>query len=505
MKTPRVIPAVLLAALAFAAALVTATLIGAAEVPAGASAVPPPPAALLPIEHAVLTPPPHVPPRITRQYTARVVVKLEVVEKVGQLVDGVDYTFWTYGGTVPGSFIRVREGDEVEFHLANPAGSKLPHNIDLHAVTGPGGGATPSLTAPGRGTSFTFRALQAGLYVYHCATTPVATHVANGMYGLMLVEPKDGLPRVDQEYYVMQGEFYTTGKYGEFGYQEFDAAKALDERPTYVVFNGAVGSLTGKAALTARVGETVRLYFGVGGPNITSSFHVIGEIFDKVYTEGGMKYVQENVQTTLVPAGGSTIVDFKVEVPGTYVLVDHSLTRAFNKGAIGMLKVTGKETPVIYSGKEVDEVYLGQASDAGSASSKRERELVAKRTEVIANNAQITEITKDIQLERGKQHFLTSCFACHLANGEGIPGVFPPLANADFLNADKDRAIRIITRGLSGPVTVNGKTYNNVMPPQVQLDDAAVADVLTYVMNSWGNKGGTVTPNDVKRARSENP
>jgi nitrite reductase (NO-forming) len=261
----------------------------------------------------------------------------------------------------------------------------------------------------------------------------------------------------------------------------------------------------GDRALQARVGETVRIYFGVGGPNLTSSFHVIGEIFDRVYPEGGMKYVQENVQTTLVPSGGSTIVDFKVDVPGTFVLVDHSLTRAFNKGAIGMLKVTGPETPVLYSGKEVDEVYLGQASDAGAASSRREADLVEKRKEAIARSPEITEITKDIQIERGKKHFLTSCFACHLANGEGIPGVFPPLAASDFLNADTDRAIRIVTKGISGPVTVNGKTYNNVMPPQTQLDDAAVADVITYILNSWGNKGASVSPNDVKRARSENP
>jgi nitrite reductase (NO-forming) len=310
---------------------------------------------------------------------------------------------------------------------------------------------------------------------------------------------------VDREYYVMQGDMYTQGRTGETGLQIFDNVKAVDEHPTYVVFNGSVGSLVGDRALQAKVGETVRIYFGVGGPNLTSSFHIIGEIFDHVYPEGGMKLVQENVQTTLVPAGGSAIVDFKVDVPGTFVLVDHSLTRAFNKGALGMLKVTGPETPVIYSGKEVDEVYLGQASAAGSAASKREAALIEKRADVIAKSPEIGEITKDIQIERGNKVFLTSCFACHLATGEGIPGVFPPLAGSDFLNADTDRAIRIVTKGLSGPITVNGKSYNNVMPPQTQLNDNDVADVITYVLNSWNNKGGTISPNDVKRARSENP
>jgi nitrite reductase (NO-forming) len=458
----------------------------------------------LPVETAVLTHAPEVPPFITRTHPAKVVVNLEVKEVTKRLADGVDYTFWTFGGEVPGEFIRVREDDVVELHLNNHPTSKMPHNIDLHAVTGPGGGAASTFTAPGHSSQFTFTALRPGLYVYHCATAPVPMHISNGMYGLIFVQPKEWT-RVDREFYVMQGDIYTQGRNGEPGLQIFDNNKAIDENPTYIVFNGAVGSLTGDNALTARVGETVRIYFGVGGPNITSSFHVIGEIFDKVYVEGGTKAVQENVQTTMVPAGGSSVVEFKVEVPGTYVLVDHSLNRAFNKGALGMLKVSGPETPVLYSGKEIDEVYLGQASDAGAASSKRERELIAKRAEAIASNPEIANVTKEIQIERGKKVYLSVCFACHLATGEGMPGVFPPLASSDFLNADKTRAIRIPIKGLSGPIAVNGKPYNNMMPPQPQLDDTQVADVLTYVLNEWGNSGGTVSVADVKRARAENP
>jgi nitrite reductase (NO-forming) len=300
----------------------------------------------------------------------------------------------------------------------------------------------------------------------------------------------------------LQGEIYTAGRYGEPGVQSFDPMKAEDERPSYVVFNGSVGSLVGDNALQAKVGETVRIYFGVGGPNVTSSFHIIGEIFDTVFHEGGVLPSQRQVQTTMVPSGGSTIVDFKVDVPGTFILVDHSLSRAFNKGALGMLKVTGAENRLVYSGKEVDEVYLGQASDAGSAASKREAELVAEKEKAIAANPEIANISKDIQIERGKKVFLTSCFACHMANGEGLPNVFPPLANSDYLKADKDRAIRVVLKGLSGPITVNGKAYNNMMPPQEFTDDQ-VADVLTYVMNTWGNDYGKVSPVDVKRVRSE--
>ncbi|MEO6245116.1 MAG: copper-containing nitrite reductase [Opitutaceae bacterium] len=486
---------------AMLAMVVVRTVLPAAEGTVLATPGGPPLAANLPVETAILTEAPHVPPPITRRHSAKVIVNLEVIEVVKRLADGVDYTFWTYGGHVPGSFIRVREGDFVEFHLNNHPSSKMPHNIDLHAVTGPGGGAASSFTAPGHSSQFSFSALNPGLFVYHCATAPVPMHIANGMYGLILVEPKDGFSSVDREYYVMQGEIYTSGRHGEAGLQNFDPMKAEDERPPYVVLNGAVGSLVGDKALQAKVGETVRLYFGVGGPNLTSSFHVIGEIFDQVFLEGGAT-AQHNVQTTMVPAGGATIVEFKVDVPGTYVLVDHSLSRAFNKGALGMLKVTGPENRLIYTGKEIDEVYLGQASDAGVAASKREAELVAEKAKAIASNPQIANITREIQVERGKKVFLTSCFACHTATGEGLAGVFPPLAGSDYLKADKDRAIKVVLKGLSGPITVNGKPYNNLMPPQEYTDDQ-VADVLSYVMNSWGNDFGAVSTTDVKRVRGE--
>lgn len=322
------------------------------------TAVPPTPEMekLTGMEQAELTAPPFVPAPITRKHPTRVVVDLEVVEKPMKLASGVEYDVWTFGGTVPGSFIRVREGDLVEFHLRNHHSSESPHNIDLHAVTGPGGGAAASLTRPGHETVFEFQALNPGLYVYHCATPPVGIHIANGMYGLILVEPKEGLPEVDREYYVMQSEFYTRGRYMEPGLQPFDMDKAVAENPDYVVFNGAVDALTGEGALHANVGETVRLYVGNGGPNLTSSFHVIGEIFDNVYFEGGTA-VNHNVQTTAIPAGGSAMVEFGVEVPGDLILVDHAIFRAFNKGAMGILEVSGESNPAVYSGQTSDQPY----------------------------------------------------------------------------------------------------------------------------------------------------
>lgn len=219
MKTSLLTPLWLKRELALAAALLFGSHLCAAEGPSEIKGLVPLPSEVLalPIEQAILTAPPHVPPPIARKHAARVVINLEVKEEVMRIADGAEYTFWTYGGTVPGSFLRIRVGDVVEFHLNNHPSSKLPHNIDLHAVTGSGGGASSTFTAPGHTSQFTFKALNPGLYVYHCATAPVPMHIGNGMYGLILVEPKDGLPPVDREYYVMQGDFYTTGTFGEPG------------------------------------------------------------------------------------------------------------------------------------------------------------------------------------------------------------------------------------------------------------------------------------------------
>jgi len=298
-------------------------------------------------EIADLSQAPMVPPAITRTHATKVIVNLNVVEHVQKLADSTDYMFWTFGGGVPGQFIRVREGDLVEINLTNVATNKLSHSIDLHAATGPGGGAALSDVAPGQTSKFHFRALKTGLFVYHCATGPVGMHIANGMYGLIFVEPKNGLPKVDREYYIMQSEFYTKGSFGAKGLQEFDQDKAVKEQPDYVVFNGRVNAFAGANALPAKVGETVRLFVGNGGPNLVSSFHVIGEIMDKVYIEGGQT-INTNVSTTMVPSGGAAIVEFKLDVPGVYNIVDHSIFRTFNKGCLAQIKVEGKNDPNIF-------------------------------------------------------------------------------------------------------------------------------------------------------------
>ena len=422
-------------------------------------------------EQATLTLAPLVPPRITRTHCTKVIARLEVQETTRQIADGVDYRVWTFGGEVPGRFIRVRQGDLVEFHLSGHAGNTLFHNIDLHAVTGPGGGAGTSSVHKQDSATFTFRAMNPGIYVYHCATAPVGVHIASGMYGLILVQPLEGMAPVDKEFYVMQGEYYTVGKYGEKGLQEFSLEKAIAENPDYVVFNGAVGSLTGAKALKASVGQTVRLFVGNGGPNLVSSFHVIGEIFDRVYGEGSSTLTARNVQTTLIPSGGAAMLEFKVEVPGTYMLVDHSIFRTFYKGALGQLVVEGPSQPGIFNPSRSGDGHGGTDSN---------------------------EVPKAVLMAKGEERFTQYCTMCHGGQGEG--GFAPPLANSDFLMADRARSIRIQIQGLADSITVNGTAYNLTMPAMGGTD-VDIAAVLTYVRSALNGATDSIGVKEVQVVR----
>lgn len=279
-----------------------------------------------------------------------VTMNLETTEVVGRLDDGSTYKYWTFNNRVPGPFLRVRQGDTVTIDLANSPDATHIHSIDLHAVTGPGGGAAVTQVAPGQSKSFTFQALKPGLYVYHCATPMVAHHITNGMYGLILVEPEGGLPEVDREFYIMQGELYTAQRHGSRGHQEFSLEKLLDERPEHMMFNGTMDALTSTYNMEADTGETVRIFFGVGGPNLASSFHVIGEIFDRVYFSLS-DAPQTDLQTALVPPGSAAMFEFKVDVPGQYTIVDHALSRA-EKGLAGVLTVNGAEDHTIFHSTE---------------------------------------------------------------------------------------------------------------------------------------------------------
>jgi nitrite reductase (NO-forming) len=312
--------------------------------------VTPQPAAQTLVEADISREPTDLPPPIGKRDPKTVRLDLFTVEQEGRLAEATTFGYWTFNGKVPGPFVRVRVGDTVDIHLKNSADSNMIHSVDFHAATGPGGGAAALQVDPGAEKSMTFKVLVPGLYVYHCATPMVAEHIANGMYGMILVEPEAGLPPADHEFYIMQGEIYTEAAFGQHGSQEFSVEKLLNERPEYFVFNGSVGAISKLHPLHAKVGETVRLFFGVGGPNFTSSFHVIGEIFDKVYNLGGLTNPpMEGIQTVTVAPGGAVITEFKLHVPGNYTIVDHALAR-LERGLAGLLIVEGTPSPEIYNG-----------------------------------------------------------------------------------------------------------------------------------------------------------
>jgi len=287
--------------------------------------------------------PTDLPPPIASRGPRTVKVDLHTEEVTGKLADGATFRYWSFNGKVPGPFVRVRVGDIVQVHLSNDASSMMMHNVDLHAVTGPGGGAKATESGAGETRGFEFKAMHPGLFVYHCAVMPAAQHIANGMYGMILVEPAGGLPKVNHEFYVMQGEIYTEKPFGAQGLLADSYQKLLNETPEYYIFNGAVGALSDRKPLHAKVGETVRIFFGVGGPNKTSSFHVIGEVFDRAYNLASITTSPlTDVQTITVPPGGAGIVDLKLDEPGKYMLVDHALSRVA-RGLAGTLIVSGSQ------------------------------------------------------------------------------------------------------------------------------------------------------------------
>jgi copper-containing nitrite reductase len=289
--------------------------------------------------------PADVPASVGTRPATVVIVPLTIQELVATLdpSTGATYRYWTFGGKVPGPMIRVRQGDTVEVRLHNDATSHMVHSVDFHAAIGPGGGAELSQVVPGQSKTFTFQATTPGLFIYHCGTPMIADHIANGMYGLILVEPAGGLPHVNAEYYIMQGEIYTAAPKDKPGLQIFSEAKLMSESPEYFVFNGAVEALSKKYPLHASVGDTIRIFFGNAGPNATSSLHVVGEIFTRDYNLGSLTSPPLNgVSTAGVPPGSAAILELKADTPGQFTFMDHAMSRVA-KGLMGTLDVKGQE------------------------------------------------------------------------------------------------------------------------------------------------------------------
>ena len=352
----------------FVAALVACLLFspGPAEAQSAAGRTSSQPVSAQPVN--IVRDPMDLPPSVGNRQAATVKIALSSEEVVGALdpTTGTTYRYWTFNGKVPGPMIRVRQGDTVEVTLRNDASSRMVHSVDFHAALGPGGGAALSQVLPGQQKTFTFEATTPGLFVYHCGTPMIADHIANGMYGLMLVEPAGGLAHVDHEFYVMQGEVYTAAAKGKAGLQVFSEAKLMQESPEYFVFNGAVDALTKEHPLRANTGETVRILFGNAGPNATSSLHVVGEIFTRDYLLGSLTSPPVNgVQTASVPPGSAAILELTTAMPGQFTFMDHAMAR-MAKGLMGTLDVQGEPTAqLMHAGPASAVAGLEQPAAAG--------------------------------------------------------------------------------------------------------------------------------------------
>ncbi|WP_254547006.1 copper-containing nitrite reductase [Halomarina pelagica] len=292
-----------------------------------------------------------LPKPITRTSPAVVKAEFETREMVAEVEPGVTFQYMTFDGRIPGPMIRTRVGDTVDLTIRNHPDNTMPHNVDFHACRGPGGGAGATTVAPGEEKRLRFKVTYPGAFIYHCAVANLDYHISSGMFGLILVEPEEGLPEVDHEFYLGQHELYTKGKAGEKGHHEFDYASMAAETPTYVLINGEKYAITPDkyAEMTVKTGETVRVFFVVGGPNLPSNFHAIGSVWDEVYQQGALASdPQRYVQTTPVLPRSATVVTSTFPVPGDYKLVDHALSRVARKGALAVIRAEGEEAPELF-------------------------------------------------------------------------------------------------------------------------------------------------------------
>lgn len=366
--------------------------------------------------------PADVPLRIANRGPAVVQVTLAAEEVLGQLDPsaGTTYRYWTFNGKVPGPMIRVRQGDTVEVTLRNDASSHMAHSVDFHAALGPGGGAAFTQTVPGQSKTFTFQATTPGLFVYHCGTPMIAEHIANGMYGLILVEPEGGLAAVDHEYYVMQGEIYTTAAKGKAGLQQFSDAKLMGESPEYFVFNGAVDALTKAHPMQAKVGETVRIFFGDAGPNDTSSLHVVGEIFTRDYVLGSLISPPLNgVQTVSVPPGAAAILEFKASVPGQLSMMDHAMAR-MAKGLMATFEISGQENAALmHPGPAPDSTDPGSPRLSGMTQADTNASREGAETSAAASNGAMETAANNSGLQMHMQDLMAHAGELGQARGAG--------------------------------------------------------------------------------------
>ncbi len=299
----------------------------------------------------VVADPARLPPPIHRQHSIHHEIELEAREVRAKLDDGTEFVFMTWNGQVPGPMLRVRQDDTVTLTVKSATTNKRPHNVDMHAILGTGGGAPAVMVYPGQTRREFFKCVYPGAYIYHCAVPNLDEHISRGMYGMILVEPHEGLPRVDREFYIGQNELYTKEPFGSKGLVHFDYTTMTAEDPSYVLFNGAVNALTPNrlGAMQAKRGETARVFMVCGGPNLTSSFHAIGNIWKECWPQGALANAPlRYVQTQSVPPGSCFVGHLDLQVPETIKLVDHALSRVARKGLLAEIAVGGAPNPEVF-------------------------------------------------------------------------------------------------------------------------------------------------------------
>ena len=401
-------------------------------------------------------------------------VDIAVSDQAVEIASGVQYQAWTFGKSVPGPVIHVRQGQTVNVTLTNHG--TMQHSIDFHAAITP-----PSLhyvdIMPGESIKFSFVAKVPGAFLYHCGTPPVLLHIANGMYGAIVVDPATPLPEAAESYVLVQGEWYTSQVAGKLMAGNYE--KMQEMRPDEVVFNGAAFQYRDHP-LTAKPGDLVRLYVVNAGPSLWSAFHVIGAIFDKVYPGGNPAQAIDGVSTYSVGPGEGAVFDLKLDEPGKYPFVDHAMAHAV-LGAIGVLQV-------------------GAPGAEPAAAPPISKAPVAAAAPPPATPAGPYKFDP----ARGASLYATNCVACHQPTGMGLPGAFPPLKdNPAVLDDDPTVQIDTILKGLHGK-PINGTSYPSAMPPfAATLSDADIADIANHERTSWGNQAKTLTAEQVKAARGK--
>ncbi|HKT31627.1 MAG TPA: multicopper oxidase domain-containing protein [Gammaproteobacteria bacterium] len=404
-------------------------------------------------------------------------VDLLATDKNVVIASDVDYQAWTFGDSVPGPVIHVRQGQTVHVTFTNHG--MMQHSIDFHAAITPPNLHYVSID-PGKTIKFSFVASTPGVFVYHCGTPPVLLHMGNGMYGAIVVDPATPLPPAAESYVIVQSEWYTQQVSGHLMGPDFE--KMLQERPDEVVFNGAAFQYRDHP-LPVTAGERVRIYFVDAGPSLWSSFHVIGAMFDKVYPDGDAAHALSGVSTYTVGPGAGAIFDLVIPEPGKYAFVDHDMAHMMI-GAQGVFDV--------------------REPGAGPLPAEAGPPPAAPATPPVASAPPPEPIGPyHYDAARGAALYSANCSACHQPTGTGLPGAFPPLKdNPVVQDPNPTKQIATILHGLHGQ-NVMGTVYPSPMPAfKNVLNNVQIADIVNHERSSWGNHGKPVTAAEVKAVRS---